>query len=77
VFNIAVKQIYLPFSTHLSSSPHKPNILVPSLIDCYAVGNIPITAWLIFSIAGEYRSLMKYDWIDYFSAILSIGGSHE
>ena len=44
---------------------------------CYAVGNIPMTVWIILKIAKEDRLLMKYPWIWYCADILRFAGSHS
>ena len=44
---------------------------------CYAVGNIPITVYLILNIAGKHRfMLMKYVWIVHLADALRVAGSH-
>ena len=44
---------------------------------CYGVGNIPMTVYLIWQIAGEYGLIMKYFMIVYFAGGLRIAGSHS
>ena len=44
---------------------------------CYGVGNIPMSVYVILSIAGEYHLLMKYDWLRYFAFVLRVCGSHS
>ena len=40
---------------------------------CYAIGNIPMTVYLIFKIAEEDNLLMKYVWILYLANVLIYG----
>jgi hypothetical protein len=45
---------------------------------CYAIGNIPITVYLILFIAGEKNLvLMKYVWMSYLANVLRVAGSHS
>ena len=44
---------------------------------CYAVGNIPMTVWIILWIREEHSLLTKYPWINYCANILRVTGSHS
>jgi hypothetical protein len=44
---------------------------------CYAIGNIPITVYLILYIAEEHHFLMKNVWILYSANVVRVGGSHS
>ena len=44
---------------------------------CYAVGNIPMTVWMILRIEKEHSFLTKYSWIEYCANILRVAGSHS
>ena len=44
---------------------------------CYAIGNIPMTVYLISRITGEHRDLLNYVWIKYLAKVLRVADSHS
>jgi hypothetical protein len=44
---------------------------------CCAIGNIPITVYLILYTAGENDFLMKYVWLIYLARVLRVTGSYS
>jgi hypothetical protein len=44
---------------------------------CFAIGNIPITVYLILYTAGENDFLMKYVWLIYLARVLRVAGSYS
>ena len=44
---------------------------------CYAVGNIPMTVYLIWEIIEEQVPFAKYIWIFFLANILTVAGSHS
>ena len=44
---------------------------------CYGIGNIPMTVYLILTIAEKHNLLMKYVWILYLVNVLRVACSHS
>lgn len=44
---------------------------------CYGIGNLPISVWFIWRIAGKHHLQMKYIWFHQLSFILKIAGSYS
>ena len=44
---------------------------------CYGIGNIPMTVYVILTIAEKHNLLMKYVWILYLANVLRVACSHS
>jgi hypothetical protein len=44
---------------------------------CYGVGHVPISAWFIWFISGEYHLRIKYTWLFDIGIILRVAGCHS
>ena len=43
---------------------------------CYAVGNIPMSVWLLWNIFGSYHLWKNYFWVLYMANVFRVSGSH-
>ena len=63
------------FNISRSSRNRRTFLVCLITVLCYGVGNLPISVWFIWRIAGNHQLQMKYLWFFHLSFIVRIAGS--
>ena len=64
------------FNVLTSKRNRRISLVFLCVVLCYAVGNIPVTVYFIWTMTGKHHSFTKYAYVEYFANVFRLAGSH-